>query len=427
MNKYIKEIKAYTFPELTGEAKEKAKEWYLNDETLSWELTNNYESDLSCIFPNSDLKVQWSLSYCQGDGVNIYGSVNMEDIFVLSQNAPAYNWIDGYLTEKEIRTLRFYMSEYKNEVKIPVNRRYSYCMADSIDLAEDFRYELENMGIRDIRVSVLEKAERLVKQVFSQLCMEYEKQGYAELYEISDEDMEEICESNGYYFLENGEFFEEDCIEEPEELSAYFDNNGDQCIDLSRDDDGTPVEEIGRYEVTFEYGRCRYYCFIDAVSLEEAMFIFRFFGSEAEVRILLLQLVRESRENDPDSYDNGTESKEEVDSYCSGWLNAYASFSSYHVDFTAVLFANMKSIKRNPVVRYVVKNIKWDTDGDQESFDFLPQEVILPAKFSKENYKDENGIFGKAEKIEMLDDISDWLSNGYGFCNNGFELTQKEV
>ena len=95
--------------------------------------------------------------------------------------------------------------------------------------------------------------------------------------------------------------------------------------------------------------------------------------------------------------------------------------------FTAVLFANMKSIKRNPVVRYVAKNIKWDTDGDQESFDSLPQEVILPAKFSKENYKDENGIFGKAEKIEMLDDISDWLSNGYGFCNNGFELTQKEV
>lgn len=107
--------------------------------------------------------------------------------------------------------------------------------------------------------------------------------------------------------------------------------------------------------------------------------------------------------------------------------DAYASFSSYHVDFTAVLFANMKSIKRNPVVRYVAKNIKWDTDGDQESFDSLPQEVILPAKFSKENYKDENGIFGKAEKIEMLDDISDWLSNGYGFCNNGFELTQKEV
>lgn len=50
MNKYIKEIKAYTFPELTGEAKEKAKEWYLNDEMLSWELTNNYESDFRVSF-----------------------------------------------------------------------------------------------------------------------------------------------------------------------------------------------------------------------------------------------------------------------------------------------------------------------------------------------------------------------------------------
>lgn len=37
MDKYIKEIKVFTFPELNGEAKEKAKEWYLNDETLSWD------------------------------------------------------------------------------------------------------------------------------------------------------------------------------------------------------------------------------------------------------------------------------------------------------------------------------------------------------------------------------------------------------
>ena len=124
MNKYIKEIKVFTFPELNGEAKEKAKEWYLNDEILSLELTNDYKNDLSYIFPRSELEVQWSLSYCQGDGVNIYGSVNIEDIFALPGKAPAYNWINGYLIEKEIRTLKFYMSEYKNEVKIPVNRRY---------------------------------------------------------------------------------------------------------------------------------------------------------------------------------------------------------------------------------------------------------------------------------------------------------------
>ena len=52
----------------------------------------------------------------------------------------------------------------------------------------------------------------------------------------------------------------------------------------------------------------------------------RFFGSEAEVKMLLLQLVRESRENDPDNYENGTESEEEIASYRPGWLDAYALF-----------------------------------------------------------------------------------------------------
>ena len=87
----------------------------------------------------------------------------------------------------------------------------------------------------------------------------------------------------------------------------------------------------------------------------------------------------------------------------------------------------IKFLKYKPVIRYIAKKIKWDTDGDQDTFDSLPQEVILPAKFSKENYEDENGFFGEAEKIEMQDDISDWLSNEYSFCHDGFELTQKEV
>lgn len=155
--------------------------------------------------------------------------------------------------------------------------------------------------------------------------------------------------------------------------------------------------------------------------------VHRFFGSEAEVKMLLLQLVRESRENDADNYDNGTESEEEIASYRPGRLDAYVSFSSYHIDFTAVLFVNMNFLERKPVVRYAAKNIRWDTDGDREAFDSLPQKVILPGKFSKENYEDENGFFGEAEKIEMQDDISDWLSNEYGFCHDGFELAQKEV
>lgn len=34
----------------------------------------------------------------------------------------------------------------------------------------------------------------------------------------------------------------------------------------------------------------------------------------------------------------------------------------------------------------VVRNIKWDTDGDKEVFDSLPQEVVLPDYLTPSNY-----------------------------------------
>lgn len=71
-----------------------------------------------------------------------------------------------------------------------------------------------------------------------------------------------------------------------------------------------------------------------------------------------------------------------------------------------------------------VTNIKWDTDGDQSVFDYLPQEIMLPEQFSKENYVDEDSRFGEAERNAMLDDISDWLSDQYGFCHDGFEIKE---
>jgi len=40
--------------------------------------------------------------------------------------------------------------------------------------------------------------------------------------------------------------------------------------DIDRDDDGTPMEDIGRYEVIFDYDGVRYYCYLDAVNIDEA-------------------------------------------------------------------------------------------------------------------------------------------------------------
>ena len=63
-------------------------------------------------------------------------------------------------------------------------------------------------------------------------------------------------------------------------------------------------------------------------------------------------------------------------------------------------------------------NIKWDTDGDKELLKILPTEIDITEEFDFEEYE----IDGEFEKDQLLDDISDWLSDTYGYCHFGFEI-----
>lgn len=53
-------------------------------------------------------------------------------------------------------------------------------------------------------------------------------------------------------------------------------------------------------------------------------------------------------------------------------------------------------------------NIKWDVD-ELEDLDYLPTEVEIPSYLI-------------TDEDDFLDDVSDWLSDEYGFCHDGFEL-----
>ena len=55
-------------------------------------------------------------------------------------------------------------------------------------------------------------------------------------------------------------------------------------------------------------------------------------------------------------------------------------------------------------------NIKWDTDGDMELLEELPTEVEISDYLITDDEDD------------LLDEISDWLSDEYGFCHDGFEI-----
>ena len=66
-----------------------------------------------------------------------------------------------------------------------------------------------------------------------------------------------------------------------------------------------------------------------------------------------------------------------------------------------------------------ITNIKWDTDGDEDAFATLPQEIDVPEYFlEKKNFE----VDGEYSRDEMLDQLSDWLSDEYGFCHGGFDV-----
>lgn len=203
------EYKVYKYNELSEEAKEKAKQWYLEGRE-SFIFTEDCEQDLANLFGKNDLKVQYSLSYCQGDGFNIYGKIYAEDILECLAKHNGGTQLEQFeymLTEKEKKTILNYSKEC-GAIELPVNNRYCYCIARYTDVADNWEYQLENYsGYSNINTEALKKFESMVHGIFETLCKSYEKWGYEYFYEISEEDLTELCEINGYEFLEDGTVF----------------------------------------------------------------------------------------------------------------------------------------------------------------------------------------------------------------------------
>lgn len=203
INTVVKMYASYSFGELSNDAKEYAKNDYLFNTTLRNEdLSEIWEQDIKNYwFPNSDAKIQYSLSSCQGDGVNVYGRFSIHDI----RNLLEMLCLKNPFTEKEWAALAFYESELGDFVTVPENKRYDYCMADYIDFSESVIWDLEQQnGFKNVRSGLLHKFEKLCKDVLQRFCWDREKEGYAFLLEISDSDFEEMADCNCWEFDESG-------------------------------------------------------------------------------------------------------------------------------------------------------------------------------------------------------------------------------
>lgn len=197
-----KEFKICTYDELNKKAKENVRLFLLSlrqpeffAENVVNELTNGY----GLINPH----VEFSLNYCQGDGFNIYGDFCLYEIKDL---LIALNEFD--FTQKEWRTLEFYYDCILKDVEVPQNTtRYAYDFSSRINIYNNWAWCLEYDRIRNINYNLILKFENIVKNAFSTLNSHYENEGYNYFYDISDDEIIELCRINQYEFLENGDLW----------------------------------------------------------------------------------------------------------------------------------------------------------------------------------------------------------------------------
>lgn len=191
----------YTYAELSETAKDTAKELYLEwkgDDAFIF--TEDCEYYLAERFPNSDLKVEYSLSYCQGDGLNIYGDISLTDI---------WNDIDkSVFTDKEKKFMEWALREYGRAVKLPANWHYCYCNSSQWDFTSDMHDDMEYNAIRNINEKALEKFEEAAKEHLENVCSILEKDGYSFFYDIpEDDELSEYFGMNEHEFYSDGRLY----------------------------------------------------------------------------------------------------------------------------------------------------------------------------------------------------------------------------
>ena len=113
MKIFKKRIEAFHYEELSQDAKETAKNWFLNDEIRSELCTDNIMEEVRTLFPKSELKIQYSVSGCQGDGANLYGTLCIRDVLQLLKydQTERFKELQGYFSEKDGETHRFCICE----------------------------------------------------------------------------------------------------------------------------------------------------------------------------------------------------------------------------------------------------------------------------------------------------------------------------
>ena len=198
MKTITKTIELYRYSELSDDARERVKQWYLDGQDPGV-FSDDCKDWLQYEYGLLDLEVQCSLGYSQGDGLNVYGDVAFWELEKILDSS-------GF-TKKELKRLEFYYKQVCDVIHIPKNWRYCYDYSGHIDFAGNWMLELKYDGIRDIDEQLIYRFENHLRQIFHRINSELEQRGYDFFSEISDSDLSDICDANDWYFTADGKYY----------------------------------------------------------------------------------------------------------------------------------------------------------------------------------------------------------------------------
>lgn len=184
--------KVYLFNELSKDAQQKAIEQVRNRKEVCLDFFNDDAvSKIEEVGFYGDVQLQYSLSYCQGDGLS-FSCKGIEETVLFSFFAEVL----GAGKEKTAKVIM------DNCYFVNTGNDGHYCFASKSDIdyyLESYKAEYKN--VNEVVGKVLEKIENL----YIDLCKELEKQGYDEIeYQYSDEEIIEDIIANEYEFLKDG-------------------------------------------------------------------------------------------------------------------------------------------------------------------------------------------------------------------------------
>ena len=88
MKIFKKRIEAFHYEELSQDAKETAKNWFLNDEIRSELCTDNIMEEVRTLFPKSELKIVSGMFCSFSNMTRQNGLKSCRDIFLKRKNGP---------------------------------------------------------------------------------------------------------------------------------------------------------------------------------------------------------------------------------------------------------------------------------------------------------------------------------------------------